>query len=50
MRKGKESRNTDSQIAFKIDVNKASKLWSAFGKIGWLEEFSSGMLETLAMP
>lgn len=33
---GKEFRKTDSQQACKIDVNKASKLWQAFEKVGWL--------------
>lgn len=33
---GKEFRKTDSQQACKIDVNKASKLWTAFEKVGWL--------------
>lgn len=34
---GKEFRKTDSQKACKIDVNKASKLWTAFEKVGWFE-------------
>ncbi|KAG9244044.1 putative SWIRM domain-containing protein [Calycina marina] len=34
----KEFRKTDSQQACKIDVNKASKLWMAFDKVGWLHE------------
>lgn len=34
----KEFRKTDAQQACKIDVNKASKLWMAFEKVGWLEE------------
>jgi SWIRM domain len=34
---GKEFRKTDSQQACKIDVNKASKLWAAFDKVGWLK-------------
>ena len=33
---GKEFRKTDAQQACKIDVNKASKLWMAFDKAGWL--------------
>lgn len=33
----KEFRKTDSQQACKIDVNKASKLWAAFEKVGWLK-------------
>ncbi|KAK9425710.1 hypothetical protein SUNI508_03071 [Seiridium unicorne] len=34
----KEFRKTDAQQACKIDVNKASKLWTAFEKVGWLEK------------
>lgn len=34
----KEFRKTDAQQACKIDVNKASKLWTAFEKVGWLDE------------
>lgn len=34
---GKEFRKTDAQQACKIDVNKASKLWMAFDKAGWLQ-------------
>lgn len=34
----KEFRKTDAQQACKIDVNKASKLWSAFDKVGWLNQ------------
>ncbi|KAK3372189.1 hypothetical protein B0H63DRAFT_401695 [Podospora didyma] len=33
---GKEFRKTDAQQACKIDVNKASKLWQAYEKVGWL--------------
>ncbi|PHH60172.1 hypothetical protein CDD81_2058 [Ophiocordyceps australis] len=36
LRTGKEFRKTDAQQACKIDVNKASKLWTAFEKVGWL--------------
>ncbi|TQN71535.1 SWIRM domain-containing protein [Colletotrichum shisoi] len=36
-RVGKEFRKTDAQQACKIDVNKASKLWTAFDKVNWLE-------------
>lgn len=36
-RNGKEFRKTDAQQACKIDVNKASKLWTAFEKVGWLD-------------
>lgn len=35
--KNKEFRKTDAQQACKIDVNKASKLWTAFDKAGWFE-------------
>jgi hypothetical protein len=35
MKKGKEFRKTDAQQACKIDVNKASKLWGAYEKVGW---------------
>ncbi|KAI5787210.1 Homeodomain-like protein [Geopyxis carbonaria] len=35
---GKEFRKTDAQKACKIDVNKASKLWTAFDKVGWLNK------------
>ncbi|RKF61492.1 putative swirm domain-containing protein [Erysiphe neolycopersici] len=34
----KEFRKTDAQQACRIDVNKASKLWQAFEKVGWLED------------
>ncbi|TRX96331.1 hypothetical protein FHL15_002603 [Xylaria flabelliformis] len=37
LQKGKEFRKTDAQQACKIDVNKASKLWTAFDKLGWLD-------------
>lgn len=33
----KEFRKTDAQQACKIDVNKASKLWTAYEKVGWLD-------------
>lgn len=36
LRTAKEFRKTDAQQACKIDVNKASKLWSAYEKVGWL--------------
>lgn len=35
LKKGKEFRKTDAQQACKIDVNKASKLWSSYEKVGW---------------
>jgi predicted DNA-binding ribbon-helix-helix protein len=33
--RGKDFRKTDAQQACKIDVNKASKLWQSFDKVGW---------------
>ena len=39
---GKEFRKTDAQQACKIDVNKASKLWTAYDKVGW---FSKGYFQ-----
>ncbi|KAK4073337.1 hypothetical protein Purlil1_13062 [Purpureocillium lilacinum] len=38
LRIGKEFRKTDAQKACKIDVNKASKMWTAFKTVGWLDE------------
>ena len=38
LRIGKEFRKTDAQQACKIDVNKASKLWTAFDRVGWFNE------------
>jgi hypothetical protein len=35
LKTGKEFRKTDAQQACKIDVNKASKLWQAYDKVGW---------------
>ncbi|KAI9684649.1 MAG: hypothetical protein M1829_000022 [Trizodia sp. TS-e1964] len=37
LRIGKEFRKTDSQQACKIDVNKASKLWMAYDRVGWFK-------------
>ena len=37
LRIGKTFRKTDAQKACQIDVNKASKLWAAYEKVGWLE-------------
>lgn len=34
----KEFRKTDAQQACKIDVNKASKLWTAYDKVGWFNK------------
>lgn len=34
----KEFRKTDAQQACKIDVNKASKLWTAFERVGWFDK------------
>ena len=44
LRIGKEFRKTDAQQACKIDVNKASKLWTAYDKVGW---FNSKYFEKL---
>ncbi|KAF2016452.1 SWIRM domain-containing protein FUN19 [Aaosphaeria arxii CBS 175.79] len=38
LRIGKEFRKTDAQQACKIDVNKASKLWQAYEKVGWFKQ------------
>lgn len=38
LRIGKEFRKTDAQQACKIDVNKASKLWTAYEKVGWFQK------------
>lgn len=35
---GKQFRRTDAQKACRIDVNKASRLFAAFEKVGWLED------------
>ncbi|RHZ43344.1 uncharacterized protein CDV56_100567 [Aspergillus thermomutatus] len=37
LRIGKEFRKTDAQQACKIDVNKASKLWTAYDRVGWFD-------------
>jgi hypothetical protein len=34
----KPFRKTDAQQACKIDVNKASKLWTAYDSVGWLDD------------
>ncbi|OLL24042.1 SWIRM domain-containing protein laf1 [Neolecta irregularis DAH-3] len=34
----KTFRRTDSQRVCRVDVNKASKLWAAFEKVGWFDE------------
>ena len=34
---GKEFRKTDAQQACQIDVNKASKLWIAYDRVGWFK-------------
>lgn len=36
-KKGMPFRKTDAQKACKIDVNKASRLYSAYEKVGWLD-------------
>lgn len=38
LRIGKDFRKTDAQQACKIDVNKASKLWGAYDKVGWFDK------------
>lgn len=38
MRKGLQFRRTDAQKACRIDVNKASRLFAAYEKVGWLDE------------
>ncbi|KAH3663751.1 hypothetical protein OGAPHI_005153 [Ogataea philodendri] len=40
LRSGLPFRRTDAQKACKIDVNKASRLYAAFEKIGWLEDIN----------
>ncbi|KAK6457195.1 uncharacterized protein RJT20DRAFT_37804 [Scheffersomyces xylosifermentans] len=38
LKTGKQFRRTDAQKACRIDVNKASRLFAAFEKVGWLED------------
>lgn len=38
LKQGLPFRRTDSQKACRIDVNKASRLFSAYEKVGWLED------------
>lgn len=38
LKTGKQFRRTDAQKACRIDVNKASRLYAAFEKVGWLDE------------
>ncbi|RLV85139.1 SWIRM domain-containing protein [Meyerozyma sp. JA9] len=38
MRGGMQFRRTDAQKACRIDVNKASRLFAAFEKVGWLDD------------
>ncbi|QLQ81699.1 hypothetical protein HG537_0F04600 [Torulaspora globosa] len=38
LRQGLPFRRTDAQKACKIDVNKASRLYAAFEKVGWLKD------------
>ncbi|CAI5759010.1 unnamed protein product [Candida verbasci] len=38
MKIGKQFRRTDAQKACRIDVNKASRLFAAFEKVGWLND------------
>ncbi|ODQ82506.1 hypothetical protein BABINDRAFT_30581 [Babjeviella inositovora NRRL Y-12698] len=42
MRKGLSFRRTDAQKACRIDVNKASRLFAAFEKVGWLNDENFG--------
>ena len=44
---GKDFRKTDAQHACKIDVNKASKLWAVYDKVGW---FSRAYFEQYLSP
>ncbi|KAF4556881.1 SWIRM domain-containing protein [Elsinoe fawcettii] len=37
-RVGKDLNKTSAQAVCKIDVNKASKLWTAFEKVGWFDK------------
>ncbi|KAI8599534.1 Homeodomain-like protein, partial [Dissophora ornata] len=34
---GKQFRKSDAQKLCRIDVNKTSRLWEVFAKVGWLE-------------
>ena len=38
-KKKKEFRKTDAQQACRIDVNKASKLWQVYERVGWFNKF-----------
>ncbi|EGW32770.1 uncharacterized protein SPAPADRAFT_137262 [Spathaspora passalidarum NRRL Y-27907] len=38
LKTGKQFRRTDAQKACRIDVNKASRLFAAFEKVGWLQD------------
>ncbi|KAK6465446.1 hypothetical protein DFJ63DRAFT_22342 [Scheffersomyces coipomensis] len=38
LKQGKQFRRTDAQKACRIDVNKASRLYAAFEKVGWLND------------
>lgn len=38
-KKKKEFRKTDAQQACRIDVNKASKLWQVYERVGWFSKF-----------
>lgn len=35
LQQGKDFKKTHAQMATRVDVNKASKLWTAFEKVGW---------------
>lgn len=38
LKRGQQFRRTDAQKACRIDVNKASRLFAAFEKVGWLDD------------
>lgn len=38
LRIGKEFRKTDAQQSCAVDVNKASRLWTAYDRVGWLNK------------
>ena len=43
--KGKDFRKTDAQKACRVDVNKASRLHTAYEKVGWFDRrFVEGFL------
>ena len=55
MRERKNFTKTAAQNATNIDVNKTSRLWEAFDRVGWFEDslfrqFMDGTEETSASP